>query len=922
MDTNYDNNIFISNNYDILFKSLMEVPVGIAILKGRTHVYEFVNSEYLKIVDREIVIGKTVKENIPESATSGIIQILDGVYTTGITFTSSEFITELFSIATEKLEIGYYNVTIQPIRNDMGEIDGLLCHGVDVTKQVLTRKKTEDSEKRITNILSHSTMAIAILKGSEMTVAFANSNIIDIWGKGKDVVGQTFFDLLPELKGQGFNTLLQQVYNTGIPYYGYESKAILFRNGKFETFYYNFVYEPYTELDNSISGITMLATDVTESVLAKKQIEISEAFNRTILESSPDCIIVLDKLGRIQFMNLNGIRQLEINDFASIHNSFYQKFWGRENEFIAKKSLRKALLGETAQFEMCVKSTNGTIKWWDVKMSPVGHIGDVVNQIISVSRDVTEKKILQDVITKTVTHLKLATESANVGTWSYDLNTQKLEWNILHKKMWGYDESLDNLRYEDWHKLILPNEKMQTFAKIDEARSHKTLYDAEYTIKNATTNTLHTIRSVGKFLYNGVDEAYFLSGISIDITKQRAAEKKLLESEKQFRMFADSIQNLAWIADSNGLIYWHNQQWYDFTGTTLEQTKGWGWIQVLHPDHVEKVVDFVKKALIKKESFELTFPLKKYNGEYRWFLARAYPIKDEFENIERWIGTKTDITEQKSFTEALENKVIERTEELAVRTKQLENINQTLDFKNMELANANEELRSFSFMASHDLQEPLRKIQMFSKRILQTETFSEQTQNYFDRIIATTERMQNLIVALLDFSSTNTTQLKKVSCDLNEIIEESRSDLSLMITDKNASFEFQHLPIIKGERFQLSQLFTNLIGNAIKYSQPDSTPHIKITAELVHGKNITNFAANKQQQYHLLKIIDNGIGFEQEFSNIIFEPFQRLHGKTEFSGTGIGLAIVKKIVSNHSGFITAEGKIRQGSTFSIYLPVK
>ncbi|MCY7356767.1 MAG: histidine kinase, partial [Rudanella sp.] len=303
---------------------------------------------------------------------------------------------------------------------------------------------------------------------------------------------------------------------------------------------------------------------------------------------------------------------------------------------------------------------------------------------------------------------------------------------------------------------------------------------------------------------------------------------------------------------------------------------------------------------------EVTYPLRRHDREYRWFLTCVYPVKDDNGTIERWIGTSTDITEQKSFTEALEEKVKERTEELKT--------------KNLALELTNAELASFSFIASHDLKEPLRKIQAFSKLITDTEKFSDKTQDYFNRIISAVARMQNLIDSLLNLSRTNTTELIFVPCDLNTIVDESIIDLNLSILEKQATVDYENLPIIMGVYTQMSQLFTNLIGNDIKYSRPEIKPHSKITSSIAEGKEIDHPSANNQKDYYVITITDNGIGFEKEYATKIFKLFQRLHNKNEYSGTGIGLAIVKKIVTNHNGFIVAEGKPNIGSTFTIYFP--
>jgi PAS domain S-box-containing protein len=1024
---------FISNEQNFLYTSFMNAPAGIAIVKGPTHVYEFANSEYTKIVNRQIQLGKTVYDTLPEIEQQGIIEILTEVFITGEPFVANEYPIELTKKSTGNLELGYYNFVIQPMKDANQQTEGLLIQAIEVTQQVEARKKVEDSEKRFSNLLSQSIMAIAILKGKEMTVAFANDKIVEAWGKGTDVIGKSFMEVLPELKSQGFISIIEQVYNTGIPFYGYESKVVLIRNNKEETLYYNFVYEPYTEVNQTISGITMLATDVTENVLAKKQIEASEAFNRSILQSSPDCIKVLDAEGRIQFMNGNGLCQMEIDEFADISNKVWSSLWGIENQDLVNDAVQKALLGKSAQFIALCMTSKGTPKWWDVRVSPIGKPGEVNTQIISVSRDITEQKNSEEVIKNLASHLKLATESADVGTWSTNMHTKKVEWTAQHNIMWGYDANKADVNFEDWHKVILPEDRNSALESVEHARRNRTTYDTEYRIKRANDGAIRYIRSVGKFIYSAKDASETITGISIDVTEKKVAIEKIKDSENQFRVFADSIQNLAWIADGQGFVYWYNKRWTDYTGLAIEDVQGWEWQKVHHPLHVERVTELLKDLWTKDQPFEMTFPLRRYDGVYRWFLTRVYPVKDANGEIEKWIGTNTDITEQKSFSETLEKKVNERTEELYEKNQSFElaekiaqfgnyrwnvatgiliysdNLYRLLDCepqefepsfekfvtfvhpddllqvlndaedtletgqtaersyriitkngvtkyvstignysgdgqnrsfigviqdvtktvkdaeqlstKNIELLNLNEELKSFAFIASHDLQEPLRKIQTFSKRILELQSFSDETQHYFNRITATSERMQKLVTSLLDYSSISTTEGNSTLCDINIIFEESKNDLNLIISENKATVEADYLPKIKGHPIQLTQLFTNLIGNAIKYRKTDVTPHITITAKKIHGTSIVHFAANKQQSYYVFDITDNGIGFEQQHSAKIFEPFQRLHVKTDYSGTGIGLAIVKKIVSNHNGFITAESQINAGATFKIYLPI-
>ena len=251
-------------------------------------------------------------------------------------------------------------------------------------------------------------------------------------------------------------------------------------------------------------------------------------------------------------------------------------------------------------------------------------------------------------------------------------------------------------------------------------------------------------------------------------------------------------------------------------------------------------------------------------------------------------------------------------------------VTQTLKQKNEELERSNQELSSFSYVASHDLQEPLRKIQSFSNRIVEKEgsQFSEITKDYFKRIVSAAKRMQDLIEALLHFSRTNTSELIFEAANLNGIVEDVKTNLRENIEEKNAVIESLNLPVLKVVPLQFSQLILNLVSNSLKYSKADTPPHIKISADIVDQSVIQTDITPLYKTYWKISIEDNGIGFEQQYEHKIFELFQRLHGKLEYGGTGIGLAICKKIVQNHNGIITATGKPGIGSVFNIYLPVK
>lgn len=256
--------------------------------------------------------------------------------------------------------------------------------------------------------------------------------------------------------------------------------------------------------------------------------------------------------------------------------------------------------------------------------------------------------------------------------------------------------------------------------------------------------------------------------------------------------------------------------------------------------------------------------------------------------------------------------------------KRLEEMNREFELKNAELTHSNTELASFSYIASHDLQEPLRKIQSFTGRILekQSDEFSENTKEYFTRIVNAAASMQSLIDALHAYSRTSILKPEFISTDLNQIMEDVKRSLSEMIASSEAVIDCPTLPAIRVIPLQMHQVFSNLINNAIKFRKPKERPYIKITAELISEENIEEEVALPKRKYWKISVTDNGIGFEKIYGEKIFELFQKLHGKEAYSGTGIGLSICKKIIQNHKGLINANSQPGIGTTFNIYLPAR
>jgi len=261
-----------------------------------------------------------------------------------------------------------------------------------------------------------------------------------------------------------------------------------------------------------------------------------------------------------------------------------------------------------------------------------------------------------------------------------------------------------------------------------------------------------------------------------------------------------------------------------------------------------------------------------------------------------------------SVNEDLETKIAERTQELSVFSE--------------ELARSNRELEDFAFVASHDLQEPLRKIRAFGNRLESgyNDVIDERGKDYLARMLNAAERMSMLISDLLAFSRVSTRGKEFGEVDLNRAINSVIDDLEIAIDEKSAEINVDDMPVIRGDKSQLEQLFLNLISNALKFQSEGVKPIVSINVTNALPEDTSDILISEEYEWIKITVTDNGIGFEQSFAEKIFAPFQRLHGRSEYKGTGIGLAVCRRIVERHNGQINAISKPGEGATFSIILP--
>ncbi len=351
----------------------------------------------------------------------------------------------------------------------------------------------------------------------------------------------------------------------------------------------------------------------------------------------------------------------------------------------------------------------------------------------------------------------------------------------------------------------------------------------------------------------------------------------------------------------------------------MKKTNGLdSFMEFVHPDDRVKLRDALDRAFATDGYFECEYRfVKNHITKIIWSKGKVsfHRRKPLFMK-----GTVMDITRKNELVEKLRQSTVE----LEAKSAELKQMNDALAFKNSELERMNKELESFNYVASHDLQEPFRKIQLFTNRILEKSAGSLNafTLEYLDKIVSSSARMKTLIEDLLLFSQANIREENFEMTDLNVLLEEVKVTLAAIIEDKKVKIHAEALPRIKAVPFQFQQVLVNLIMNSIKYTATDITPEIKIDANIIAGNKLKSLGLKPDQHYYEISVKDNGIGFDQADAQNIFKLFHPLHRKDEYSGTGIGLAICKKITQHHEGAITAKSEKGKGSTFSVYLPVQ
>ncbi|MBL9214060.1 MAG: PAS domain S-box protein [Opitutaceae bacterium] len=383
--------------------------------------------------------------------------------------------------------------------------------------------------------------------------------------------------------------------------------------------------------------------------------------------------------------------------------------------------------------------------------------------------------------------------------------------------------------------------------------------------------------------------------IRADITERKRAEETLRESESRFRTMADTAPVLIWVSGTDQRCTWFNRPWLDFVGRPLEQEIGEGWIENVHADDRAGCLATYQAAFAARRPFTMEYRLRRHDGAWRWVSDTGVPRLGPAQEFSGYIGSCIDVTERKQAGEEIRRLNAELERRVAQRTGQLEA--------------ANRELEAFSYSVSHDLRAPLRAIDGFSQALL--EDFGGQLpaegRHQLLTVRAGAQRMGALIDDLLTFSRFSRQPLKKQPVDMARLVRSALEELEPQRRGRTFEHRVDPLPPVEGDPALLRQVWVNLLGNAHKYTRLRPVAVIEVGGRR-EGAEIV---------YH---VRDNGTGFDPRYAARLFGVFQRLHRLEEFEGTGVGLAIVQRIVQRHGGRVWAEAAVDRGATFHFTLP--
>ncbi len=634
-----------------------------------------------------------------------------------------------------------------------------------------------------------------------------------------------------------------------------------------------FWFTPYPAVLRDGGGRIIGGVNVLIDNTDRKNAEVeANAQFRTIIETTPECVKIVAPDGTLLFMNPPGLRMVGAASAEALTGRNVYDIIAPEDRDRFREFNEMVCGGERASLHFEIVGLNGERHHMETYAAPLRH-SDGTTVHLAVTHDITERKQAD----RAALLLSAIVDSSDDAIISKNLDGVITSWNKSAERLFGYtaEEAIGHTVAS----LLIPEDRQEEEPDILARLKNGDRVDHFETLRRRKDGSLIDISLTISPVKNAQGVIIGASKIARDITERKRIASALMQSEARFRQLADTMPQIVWTAGPEGKVDYRNERWYQFTGFSQVPSADANWESILHPNDLQRTRDTWSAAVYSGNPYNIECRLlDRQEHRWRWFVARAVPVRDATGQIVKWFGTHTDIDEQKRVEH--------------------------------ELGRANEDLKQFAFSASHDLQEPLRGIKIYSELLTKrhSDKLNGEALKFLRFLCNGATRMETLVRDLLTYTQVMSFDTPMELVDANEALKAARANLSRIIADSGAHITTGPLPSLPVNGTHLQQLFQNLIGNAIKYRSPERPPVVHLGAE-------------RQNEYWVFSVADNGIGIEPEYKENIFGLFKRLHSSDEYSGTGIGLAICQRIVDRYHGRIWVESEPGRGSTFRFTLPV-
>jgi len=840
---------------------------------------------------------------------------------------------DLYNPHKKSFEFKVWSLHSKPVLDKGGDVQYIIHQvedrtgkiTIDVSEQEENIKRLQQSEQQVRAIIESAPFPIGVYIGREMRIQFVNPSIIDVWGKGSELIGKTYFEVLPELKSQQIYEQLDHVYTTGIPLHKRNQRVDLVVNGKLQPFYFNYSFTPLFDSAGEVYGVMNTAADVTDLVQAKQQVEQSERNFRSMILQAPVAMCIL----------------IGPDHIIDIANEKIIQVWGKTGDAVMGKPVFEALpdarnqgleqlLSEVFREGVTHKFNEHPVELFRNGQYETTYLNFVYQPykdaqgktlgVLVVANEVTEQVLSRRIVEQNREELQIALAVADLGTYRIDLMNDKAFYSQRIMDWFGFGEQglsmnvIPTFVHEEDRQMVL-DALSNSYTSEENSR-----HDITYRVINSKDGKIRFLHSSGKTYFNEDGKPYSMVGMIQDITPQVLYQQQLEESEEALQIRVaertkelekqTGLLNNILVNSSNGISV--TEMIRDESGDIIDAAT------ILANDAAVKFTGLPREIYLSKTAREIdpNILVSPYGKTCLETLATGEPSVTQYflEATGRWL----ELTISKMDDDHL---IHIFTDVTTIKETQLK-----LEHLVDDLKRSDANLEEFAYAASHDMQEPIRKIQFFSDRLQEElgNALNDRQKYLFGRLQNASDRMRTLIDDLLAYSRVSRGSFEFTDVDLNQKLQLVLGDLELQVQEKNARINANELPKVKGNSRQLQQLFQNILNNALKYNKENEAPRIDIFYEKVKGMEVKpEFSIEEGNRlFHHIIIRDNGIGFKQSDSDRIFNVFTRLHGASEYKGTGIGLSIARKVVENHRGYIWAESEPDKGSVFNILLPVE